>query len=258
MTYNDILERTVRILQEDDAVKRIARDISLAPTNDDTPRLTPSVQVILTTPFSVSESAGYTGETDTQYTEKIDIKITVATSTIKQSVIQLNNLMEAVYETFRKNRQLVLGDGSDPMFVRSIPDIRTDQKNTGKIRQSATVTITGQVGEDILLKIKDFKHRIYVLYESGGTDVINRSVHLSDSGNLDGYAATGKQKTRAYILEDTKDGVYQAFKNIQDGLLEVTSITLGETTTYMAHISRLQPSLDTNSKPIITLAFDVI
>ena len=157
MTYNEILERVVEILQQDETVKSIARDISLVPTQDNTVRLTPAVHVILSTPYSTSESAGYTGETDTQYTEKVDMKIIVASNLVKQSVLQLNDLMEAVHNVFVSNRRLALADGSDPMFVRSITDIRPDAKNAGKLHQTATVTITGQVGEDITLKIKDLE-----------------------------------------------------------------------------------------------------
>ena len=258
MTYNEILERVVEILQQDETVKSIARDISLVPTQDNTVRLTPAVHVILSTPYSTSESAGYTGETDTQYTEKVDMKIIVASNLVKQSVLQLNDLMEAVHNVFVSNRRLALADGSDPMFVRSITDIRPDAKNAGKLHQTATVSITGQIGEDILLQIKDFEPRLYVLYESGGNDAINRAIHLADDGNLDGYAPTGRQKTRTYIIEDTKNGIYKALQNIQNNLLEVISTTLGEIVTYKAQISRLSPSLDFNNKPIISVQLDVL
>ena len=260
MTYNQILQRAVEMLQQDDTVKEIAKDISLVPTISNTARLLPAVHVILEAPYSTSESVGYTGETDTQYTEKIDMKIIVGKDLVKQSVLQLNDLMEAVYDVFVKNRKLASPDGSDPMFVRSVVDVRADAKNAGQTRQTATVSVTGQVGEDILLQIKDFVPRLYVLHESGGTDAINRTVHLADDGNLDGYASTGRQKSRTYILEDTKDGVYKALQDLQDSrdVLTITSTTLGEETKYKAHISRLQPSLDYASKPIISLQFDVI
>ena len=258
MTYNEILQRTVNMLQEDETVARIAREITLVPTGPNTSNLTPAVHVILSSPYSTSESVGYTGETATQYTEKIEMKIIVSKTAVKQAVLQLNDLMEAVYDVFIKNRRLASPDGSDPMFVRSVVDIRADAKNTGQVRQTATVTIIGQIGEDILLQIKNFEPRLYVLHESGGNDGINRTVHLADDGKLDGYAPTGRQKSRIYIIEDTKDGIYKALQNIQNNLLEITSTTLGETATYKALISRLSPSFDYNGKGIISVQLDII
>ena len=255
-----MLQRAVDILKQDKTVSNIAKEISMVPALDKMDHIPPSVHVILSTPYSTSESIGYTGETDTQYTEKIEIKITVEKNTVRYAVLQLNDLMEAVYNTFIKNRRLFASDGTDPIFVRSTIDVRADARNAGETHQTATVTITGQVGEDILLSITGFDQRIYVLYESGGADNVNRAVHLADDGNLDGYASTGRNKTRTYVIEDDKTGIYKALQDLQESkdVLTVTSTTLGEVTTYKAYISRLSPSLDYNSKPIISLAFDVI
>ena len=252
MTYNEILERVVEILQQDETVKSIARDISLVPTQDNTVRLTPAVHVILSTPYSTSESAGYTGETDTQYTEKVDMKIIVASNLVKQSVLQLNDLMEAVHNVFVSNRRLALADGSDPMFVRSITDIRPDAKNAGKLHQTATVTITGQVGEDITLKIKDLDRRLYVLYSSGNTDDDDYAPHKDYAGELKGYARTGRRRSRMYEIENVP-GTYEDLKPLLDTLLTFNATHHKEAETFKGYLKRVVRNVNYNVKPVITL-----
>ena len=252
MTYNEILQRTVNMLQEDETVARIAREITLVPTGPNTSNLTPAVHVILSSPYSTSESVGYTGETATQYTEKIEMKIIVSKTAVKQAVLQLNDLMEAVYDVFIKNRRLASPDGSDPMFVRSVVDIRADAKNTGQVRQTATVTITGQVGEDITLKIKDLDRRLYVLYSSGNADDDDYAPHKDYAGELKGYARTGRRRPRMYEIENVP-GTYEDLKPLLDTLLTFNATHHSEAETFKGYLKRIVRNVNYNVKPVITL-----
>ena len=251
--YNDIIDRIVEILKEDNIFNEPIRDISIVPTPNDVVSKVPTIHVILSTPYSVSESTGFAGGNTTQYVEKIGMQIIVSNQQVERSIRQLNDIMETVQTIFTANRTLANADGSDPMFIRSTIDVKIDQKWKGKAKQVATVTITGQVGEDITLKIKDLDRRLYVLHSAGNADVDDYAVHKDYKGELKGYVRTGRTRPRMFEIENTQNGLYQSLKERQDTLLTFDATHFGESESFNGYLKRVVRSINYNAKPVITL-----
>lgn len=256
MTYNDIIERALYILKNDETLSRKVREFRFGHLSDiaDIAEQYPAIHIISSRPYRSGDTLGRYEDVDLQHSTTVSVKVMVSGPEVEKVARDMNDLLEEVVNAFKSNPRFFKA-GKDPIFIRSLPTAAEVMTNTlGKTKQIGMVEVTGQIGSSYDLTFNGIT--VPVIAKPSSRRGEELTPHFTTGAILGGYAPTGTTENRVYELEYSADAEVK-LKELMTGrgVTEIVETREGTDFPFRAMCANYATSVSPDGLETITVMF---